>query len=55
MTDELQIAIQRVNHSGAYIMSTVTDTRMIMKTYYGYTKREALEMFKEHVKEEVQS
>ena len=36
-------------HNGAYTVSTMTNTRYVWQTYYGYTKREAIRLFREYL------
>ena len=37
------------NLNGSYALSAVVGTRYMHKQYYGYTKREAIQLFKEFV------
>lgn len=34
------------NYSGAYVISDVVNGYLVTKQYYGYTKREAVALFK---------
>jgi len=38
------------NHAGAWIISQLTGGYFVTRTYYGYTKRDALRLFREHVR-----
>ena len=38
--------IERVSHSGAWIVSDIVDGYRVARTYYGYTRAESLRMFK---------
>lgn len=33
------------NYAGAWVLSDVVNERLVTKTYYGYTKAEAVAMF----------
>ena len=35
------------NHEGAYVISDIIGGYLVTKRYYGYTKREAIKLFKE--------
>lgn len=37
------------NREGAYVISDIIGGYLVTKRYYGYTKREALAMFKKEV------
>ena len=39
------------NHAGAWIVSDIVGSCYYVRTYYGYTKREALRLFRAYVKE----
>jgi hypothetical protein len=39
------------NYTGAWIVSDIVGNRYYVQTYYGYTKREALRLFRAYVKE----
>lgn len=39
--------IERVSHSGAWIVSDIIGGYRVARTYYGYTKVQALRKFKE--------
>jgi hypothetical protein len=45
------MTIERIPHSGAWMISTIAWGRLITRTYYGYTKREAQRRFKQYIKE----
>jgi len=36
----------RVHHSGAWIVSEIVGRYLVSRTYYGYTKREAVALFR---------
>lgn len=38
------------NHEGAYVISDIIAGYLVTKRYYGYTKREAIRMFREDTK-----
>jgi uncharacterized protein (DUF39 family) len=38
------------NYSGAYVISDVVNGYLVTKQYYGYTKREAVALFKKESK-----
>lgn len=40
------------NINGSLTVSTIEYGRLIQQTYYGYTKREAVRLFRQHVKGE---
>lgn len=40
----------RVHPSGAWQVSDIVAGYWVTQTYYGYTKRESLRLFREHVK-----
>jgi hypothetical protein len=50
------MTIERVRHSGAYIISAFTGEGageyLYTRTYYGYTLKEAKQLFKIAIKEE---
>jgi hypothetical protein len=39
--------IERVSHSGAWIVSDIIGGYRVARTYYGYTRAQALRKFKE--------
>jgi hypothetical protein len=51
MTEPVDITVERIHPSGAYLLSTIYGGRYIHMQYMGYTKREALRMFRAMVKE----
>ena len=44
------MTIERMFPSGAYRIDAVIDGYLVTKWYYGYTKREAIRLFKEETK-----
>lgn len=38
------------NHEGAYVISDIIAGYLVTKRYYGYTKREAIRMFRKDTK-----
>ena len=38
------------NHEGAYVISDIVAGYLVTRRYYGYTKREAIRMFREDTK-----
>ena len=40
------------NLNGSLTVSTIEYGRLIQQTYYGYSKREAVRLFREHVRNE---
>jgi hypothetical protein len=38
------------NHEGAYVISDIVSGYLVTRRYYGYTKREALRLFKEETR-----
>jgi hypothetical protein len=55
--ERLEITTER-NREGAWILSTITGGSYsgyrLQRSYYGYTKREALALFRQFVKEQNQ-
>lgn len=49
------MTVERVRHSGAYVISQFVGEGageyLFTRSYYGYTKREAIARFKQEVKE----
>jgi len=41
---------ERVNHSGSWIVSDIVDGYRVARTYYGYTRAQALRAFKAEIK-----
>jgi hypothetical protein len=41
------MSVTRVWHSGAWIVSDTVRGYLVTRTYYGYTKREAVRLFRE--------
>jgi hypothetical protein len=39
------MTIERVAHSGAYVISDTVKGYLFTRTFYGYTKREAIRLF----------
>lgn len=39
------MSIQR-NHAGAYVVSDIVGGYLVTRTYYGYTKRESIALFR---------
>ena len=50
------MTIEKIAHSGAYkitgALETHDDTVFLTRVYYGYTKREAIQLWRKHIKEE---
>jgi hypothetical protein len=47
------MTIETIPHSGALLISDIVDDRYFHRTYYGYTRREAIEEFRADVEEEL--
>lgn len=41
--------VERVSHSGAWIVSDIVGGYRVARTYYGYTRREAVALFRREV------
>jgi hypothetical protein len=41
----MTITVER-NHAGAYVLSAIVGGYLVTRQYYGYTKREALRLFR---------
>jgi len=52
-TEKIDIFYEKT-HDGAWLLSTVTN-RFIWRRYYYYTKREATKLFRQYVREEMNS
>ena len=39
--------VERVRHSGAIVISDTIGGYLVTRSYYGYTQREAIRLFKE--------
>jgi hypothetical protein len=46
----MSATITRAVPSGAWIISDIVGGYLVTRTYYGHTKRDALQLFREHVK-----
>jgi len=42
----VNMTIEKVKHNGALIISDIIDGYLVSKTYYGYTKKEAIKLFR---------
>jgi len=40
------------NRNGSYTVSTMTRARYVWQTYYGYSKRESIRLFRKYLKDE---
>lgn len=40
------MTVTKLNHSGAWQISALVNNYLVTRTYYGYTKREAMAQFK---------
>ena len=40
------MTVEKIIHSGALIISDIIDGYLVSKTYYGYTKKEAVKLFR---------
>ncbi len=50
----LTITAERIEHSGAWSISTVNEWGYrVARTYYGYTKREAIALFRRYLNREI--
>lgn len=38
------------NHEGAYVISDIVKGYLVTMRYYGYTKREAIRLFRQEIK-----
>jgi hypothetical protein len=45
----IDITVER-NHAGAYVLSAIHGGYLVSRQYYGYTKREAVRLFKEELR-----
>ena len=43
------MTVTKLNHSGAWQISALVNNYLVTRTYYGYTKREAMRLFKSDV------
>jgi hypothetical protein len=41
------MTIQRLSHAGAWQICDIVDGYLFTRTYYGYTKRESVNLFKQ--------
>ena len=46
----MDITIEQVPHNKSLILSTMHNNQLITKTYIGYTRREAKQLFREFIK-----
>lgn len=44
------MTVTKQAHSGAYVVSDLVDGYLVTRTYYGFTKREAVRMFREETR-----
>ena len=42
--------IERVNHSGMWVISTIINGTMVTRKYLGYPRKEAIQLFKQETK-----
>ena len=38
------------NREGAYVISDIVSGYLVTRSYYGHTKREAVRLFREHIR-----
>jgi hypothetical protein len=48
----MNITSYKAYPSGAWVLSTIASGYYVTRTFYGYTKKEALEIFKNELKKE---
>ena len=46
---KLSPIVERVPHSGAWVVSDIVGGYRIARTYYGYTRRQAVALFRREV------
>ncbi len=44
---KMQVTIERIRHNGALVCSALFSGRLISRTFYGYTMKEARKLFVE--------
>lgn len=44
------MTVTKQAHSGAYVVSDIIGGYLVTRTYYGFTKREAVRMFREEIR-----
>jgi hypothetical protein len=47
--ETLDPILERVNHSGAWIVSDIVGGYRVARTYYGYTRAQAVALFRREV------
>lgn len=40
------MTVEQIKHSGAYLITDIRQGQYCRKTYYGYTKKEAIALFR---------
>jgi hypothetical protein len=49
------MTVEKIAHSGAWLISGVvegeSDHYYLTRTYYGYTKKEAIKLWRQHIQE----
>ena len=48
--EECTMLIERVNHSGAWVISEIINSALVTKKYLGYSRKEAIQLFKQETK-----
>lgn len=46
----MTVTVERIRHSGALVVSAIVGRYLERRTYYGYSKREAIRDFKSQFK-----
>lgn len=46
------MTVERVRHSGAYCICGTVNGHLLTRTYYGYTRRDAVALWRQYAREE---
>jgi len=49
--EEITVTATRVPHNGAWQLAAMVDHMMLHRTYYGYTRDEAVSMFRDVIRQ----
>ncbi len=53
MRERLEINVERVKHNGHLVLTTIHGGQYLKYVYIGYTQREARQLFRKYVAEEL--
>lgn len=45
------MTVEKIHPSGGWLISDIVGTQLVKQRYFGYNKREAMQQFRDHVRQ----